>query len=214
MLQRREPRMAALWYASVAHHLHREIANLAKLLTGATGGLGAHILDTLRRDNKTMRIICLVRATDNDTARRRVSESLTLRKKQALTDDSDRRVWCMPVHFDKPDLGLPTEVLEHIQKETTHIIHVRPAYLHQRTITDTKTGSMGSQFLPLPQILRQRARRRSAPPPCSRTLLSELRQLHLLLQHSQRSQPGQISPITRGNLNHTTQQRSIGLLEK
>jgi amino acid adenylation domain-containing protein/thioester reductase-like protein len=44
------------------------------LLTGATGMLGVHVLDTVLRDYPDLEVTCLVRAGDDDAARRRLAE--------------------------------------------------------------------------------------------------------------------------------------------
>ncbi|KAI6707833.1 hypothetical protein JHW43_009638 [Diplocarpon mali] len=94
------------------------------VLTGATGGLGAHILDILRDNPAVSRVICLVRAKDDATACERVSSSLTRRRKQPLSSqDAEQRVWCIPVHFDAADLGIPKGVREEIRATASHFIH-------------------------------------------------------------------------------------------
>ncbi|KAK6579466.1 hypothetical protein PZA11_008061 [Diplocarpon coronariae] len=94
------------------------------VLTGATGGLGAHILDILRDNPAVSRVICLVRAKDDATACERVSSSLTRRRKQPLSSqDAEQRVWCIPVHFDAVDLGIQKGVTEEIRATASHFIH-------------------------------------------------------------------------------------------
>ncbi|KAG0645137.1 Nonribosomal peptide synthase, partial [Hyphodiscus hymeniophilus] len=92
------------------------------ILTGATGALGAHILDLLRKDPLITQIICLVRAVDHFTARSRVSASLLKRKKSSL-EISDPKVWCSPYKLNQADIGISDMELSHIRQNATHIIH-------------------------------------------------------------------------------------------
>ncbi|KAK0119351.1 hypothetical protein ONS95_010804 [Cadophora gregata] len=93
------------------------------ILTGATGGLGAHILNTLQDNPSVNRIVCLVRATGNNEARARVSKSLTERKFPSLYPNSGDKVLCMPVQLDHPNLGLSAEAICNLRNTVTHIIH-------------------------------------------------------------------------------------------
>lgn len=92
-----------------------------KVLTGATGALGAFILDILRNDASIERIICLVRAADDNEARSRVSNSLAVRGKQILS--ASPRVACYRYFNDRPKLGLSDEAYAEIMSTMTHVIH-------------------------------------------------------------------------------------------
>ncbi|KAK2624889.1 hypothetical protein QTJ16_006082 [Diplocarpon rosae] len=97
---------------------------ISVVLTGATGGLGAHILDILRKNSAISRVICLVRAQDGATACERVSTSLMRRHKQPLSSqDIEQRVWCIPVQLSMADLGVSTKVIEEIRGAASHFIH-------------------------------------------------------------------------------------------
>ncbi|PVH75981.1 acetyl-CoA synthetase-like protein [Cadophora sp. DSE1049] len=99
-------------------------SDLTVVLTGATGGLGAHILNALQNDSSVNRIVCLVRAADSTEARKRVSESLTKRKLPPLpAQGSEDKIWCIPVQLGDPQLGISTEVIGTLKENTTHIIH-------------------------------------------------------------------------------------------
>lgn len=50
------------------------------VLTGATGALGAHILDLLRSEDTVASIYCFVRAADQTAARERVCKALEQRR--------------------------------------------------------------------------------------------------------------------------------------
>lgn len=92
-----------------------------KVLTGATGALGAYILDILRNDASIERIICLVRARDDHEARGRVSKSLVDRGMPSLS--ASPRVACYQYFNDRPQLGLSDEAYGQILSTMTHVIH-------------------------------------------------------------------------------------------
>jgi thioester reductase-like protein len=92
------------------------------VLTGATGALGAHILDQLRSDPSVSQIYCLVRAADATAAFERVSKSLAFRKRRPL-DPSDCKVLCVTAKLGKPKLGLTDDMYTLLAERTTLIIH-------------------------------------------------------------------------------------------
>ncbi|TVY36248.1 Adenylate-forming reductase [Lachnellula occidentalis] len=90
------------------------------VLTGATGGLGAHILDILLHNPVFSQIICLVRAKDEQEATLKVSANLQARK---LSLPAPSRLKCVPVVLGRADLGLSAEVLELIRREAGCFVH-------------------------------------------------------------------------------------------
>lgn len=90
------------------------------ILTGATGALGAHILDFLR-SSCTSSIICLVRASCQEAANERVNKSLTQRQKASLT--ASKNISCFPVKISEPQLGLSQGDYTFLVQNTTLIIH-------------------------------------------------------------------------------------------
>ncbi|KAM0228652.1 hypothetical protein ACHAP5_011884 [Fusarium lateritium] len=91
------------------------------VLTGATGFLGAHILDLLRQDPKVEKVYCLLRADTPSAAQKRVSEAVKQRGMRAL-DRSDK-VICLSCNLTDSDLGLTKEDHERILDSATTIIH-------------------------------------------------------------------------------------------
>ncbi|KAF2832024.1 acetyl-CoA synthetase-like protein [Ophiobolus disseminans] len=96
------------------------------VLTGATGALGAHILDLLQKSKNVQTIYCLVRGADENAARERVSKAL---QQRGLGDPSpsninDDKVKVTQAQMGDPHLGLSDELYQHLAKETTSIIHV------------------------------------------------------------------------------------------
>ena len=92
------------------------------MLTGATGALGAHILDQLRSDENVSRIVCLVRAASPTAARERVVKSLLYRKKAPL-DLSDSNVVVEVAKLGDRKLGLPEDRYDSLKDQVTTIIH-------------------------------------------------------------------------------------------
>lgn len=92
------------------------------VLTGATGFLGAHILDLLLQDSTTSKIFCLVRAHSPDDAANRVSDSLASRGLSTPDGDSSRLV-CLPCNLPNPKLGLEGADWDQIAGQATVLIH-------------------------------------------------------------------------------------------
>ncbi|KAI9700250.1 MAG: hypothetical protein M1836_002264 [Candelina mexicana] len=94
------------------------------VLTGATGALGAHLLDILRECPTVSHIYCLVRASDANTAHERVNKSLLARGKSPLSSSSSKgRITCVVTKLGASRLGLSDEIYESIAKQVTLIVH-------------------------------------------------------------------------------------------
>ncbi|KAM0721615.1 hypothetical protein Q7P37_002540 [Cladosporium fusiforme] len=94
------------------------------VLTGATGALGAHVLDQYRSLASVRKVYCLVRGADVHAAEERVAKALEYRKLRALTDDPDGKVVVLPAHLADPRLGLNDETYCTVAREATVIMHV------------------------------------------------------------------------------------------
>jgi thioester reductase-like protein len=96
------------------------------VLTGATGALGAHILDLLQNNKSVERIYCLVRGADEHAAKKRVSEALEQRGLTGLasSDQADGKVRVLAAQLSDEHLGLSTELYDQLAKEATCIVHV------------------------------------------------------------------------------------------
>ncbi|KAI9844350.1 MAG: putative NRPS-like protein biosynthetic cluster [Sclerophora amabilis] len=92
------------------------------ILTGATGALGAHLLDIYRERDSVSRIVCLVRAKDAASARERVNKSLLVRGKRTL-DTSNDKVICFTSKLGDENLGLPIEIYNDLASRATIILH-------------------------------------------------------------------------------------------
>ncbi|MCJ1356353.1 MAG: hypothetical protein MMC33_006348 [Icmadophila ericetorum] len=105
------------------YHSSISSGNKVVLLTGATGCLGAHILSQLRTDPSIAKIICLVRATNEVAACRRVQKSLLQRRRHGL-DRGDEKVEICVGKAGAPNLGLGDGTsYGFVQDKVTHIIH-------------------------------------------------------------------------------------------
>lgn len=101
---------------------HGEIA----VLTGATGALGAHILDLLRNSDTVSSIYCLVRGTNKLAAEERVSKALEQRGFEGLSksNTANHKVKVVRAQLGEPRLGLPDEVYSHLAKRANVIFHI------------------------------------------------------------------------------------------
>ncbi|MFE7117709.1 thioester reductase domain-containing protein, partial [Streptomyces sp. NPDC057654] len=90
------------------------------LLTGATGFLGAFLLDRLlHRTDATVH--CLVRAADEEGARRRLRASL--RRFGLTADDTWRRVVAVPGDLTSPGFGLGAAGFDALAREADTVVH-------------------------------------------------------------------------------------------
>ena len=97
-------------------------SNEVIVLTGATGSLGAHILDQLVRRNDVAKVICLSRATDHQESLKRVEKSLAERSR-ILSAEARAKIISFAADVNRPDLGLAPEQLEMLQLHSTAVIH-------------------------------------------------------------------------------------------
>ncbi|KAF2134248.1 thioester reductase [Dothidotthia symphoricarpi CBS 119687] len=96
------------------------------VLTGATGALGAHILKLLQKSENVGTIYCLVRGSDEQAAKERVSKAL---EQRGLLDSSSQqrlgeKVKVVQAQLSDERLGLSEELYDYLAKEATSIIHV------------------------------------------------------------------------------------------
>ena len=95
------------------------------VLTGATGALGAHVLDQYRAKDSVAKIYCLVRGADEHAAHERVNKALQQRKLKPLsTEGGDEKVVVLQATLSDAQLGLKNAMYEQIAREATVIMHV------------------------------------------------------------------------------------------
>lgn len=93
------------------------------VLTGATGSLGAHIVDQLRRKPTVSQIICLNRASNHQEASKRTQASLEARGLPPLLANDSTEVISLAAELDKPHLGLSPQQYDDIANKVTCVIH-------------------------------------------------------------------------------------------
>ncbi|EMC91304.1 hypothetical protein BAUCODRAFT_152577 [Baudoinia panamericana UAMH 10762] len=95
------------------------------VLTGATGALGAHVLNQYRKKPEVRKVYCLVRGSDEHAAFERVNKALTQRKLPALDGAKQEcKVQIVQASLGENRLGLSDETYQSIAKEATVIMHV------------------------------------------------------------------------------------------
>lgn len=103
---------------SFDHHKDRVV-----ILTGATGALGAHILEILLQDSKVARVYCLVRAESPEQASGRVLASLKSRGLRSCEIGKDSKLVSLPCRLQDHKLGLAGSEWERLADEATLMIH-------------------------------------------------------------------------------------------
>lgn len=103
------------------------------VLTGATGGLGAHLLNHYRDSTSVSHVYCLARGANTHAATERVNKSLTSRGLPALhscssqsndtSHDLHTRIEVLPCKLSDPKLGLDSTTYRHLAATATLIIH-------------------------------------------------------------------------------------------
>lgn len=93
------------------------------LLTGATGHLGAHLLDQLSYNTNVSQVICLSRPRQQQDPQRRQQQANTMRG-ITLSDSAWAKVrFITSNQLQQPELGLPHEEYRRLVRTVTHIVH-------------------------------------------------------------------------------------------
>ncbi|KAI1426339.1 hypothetical protein F5Y12DRAFT_794552 [Xylaria sp. FL1777] len=98
------------------------------VLTGATGGLGAHVLNELISDSRVAKVYCLLRGQSRFAAKERVFKALIKRKLRTekelqCSGGPYNKILCLPGDLAALNLGLSDEDRSCIINDATHIIH-------------------------------------------------------------------------------------------
>ena len=96
------------------------------VLTGATGALGAHILDLLQKAPSIETVYCLVRGADEHAATERVGKAPDQRGlvSPVSSNTPNGKVKVVPAQLGEERLGLSDEVYDYLAKNATSIVHV------------------------------------------------------------------------------------------
>lgn len=115
---------------------HREVV----LLTGATGGLGSHLLKTLlsQTHRKVKKVVCLVRPQAPLHASDRIHETLRYRKIALPT--STISVEYLNADLSLPNFGLSVAAFEDLRKAVTLCIHAAWPVNFNASLTSFKTS--------------------------------------------------------------------------
>ncbi|MCZ4125223.1 non-ribosomal peptide synthetase [Streptomyces sp. H39-S7] len=97
------------------------------LLTGATGFIGAHLLDALLRSGRRQ-VVCLIRADTPAQARRRLEEAL--RGYGLRLDAADPRITVLPGDLARPGLGLDAATRSAVERGTGEVFHAGAGVHH------------------------------------------------------------------------------------
>ena len=97
-------------------------ANQVIVLTGATGTVGRELLARMLR-NSAARVICVVRAPNDEAAVRRLSDTLDELSHHQLTSEERSRVSALRGDITSDRLGLNQAKWDALAAETTRIVH-------------------------------------------------------------------------------------------
>ena len=92
------------------------------VLSGATGSLGANIIDQLTRRKEVAKVICLSRAKSHADSEKRLADSLVQRQRNLLPE-AQGKVVSYAADVNRPDLGLSAEEYASVRDSLTSIIH-------------------------------------------------------------------------------------------
>jgi hypothetical protein len=110
---------------SVLSNFHQQRTHFCprlQILTGATGSLGAHILDQLTSSPEVSRVICLSRAKSHEDSLSRVHESLRIRQRR-LFPEASSKIRSLAADVNKEDLGLQPSEYDELRRQATAVIH-------------------------------------------------------------------------------------------
>ncbi len=102
----------------------RSVDGETVLLTGATGALGAHVLDQLRNKPNISKIYCLVRGADEHAAYERVSKALEQRLLRPLTASNGPKVFVLQAQLSDHRLGLDERSYRQLAREVSIMLHL------------------------------------------------------------------------------------------
>lgn len=105
--------MSAIHFHSISH------TDNTKILTGATGSIGAHTLFELLRDDSVSIIFCLTRRTSPWEA---ILHNL-LDRELYITPGQASKIVALNSALDQPNLGLQDTLIRRMQASVTQIIH-------------------------------------------------------------------------------------------
>jgi thioester reductase-like protein len=128
-------------------HQHRDERDVV-VLTGATGALGAQVLDVLRSDSRVSKIYCLVRGANPLAAQERVNKALSQRGLSPLgTLHNDVKIEVLQATLFEAKLGFDEETYNRLLEESTMIMHLAWSVnfrLHLRSFAQSDLAGLQS----------------------------------------------------------------------
>nr|CAG8993142.1 Non reducing polyketide synthase [Penicillium sclerotiorum] len=91
------------------------------LVTGATGGLGSHIVQKLAEDRTVAQVVCINRRSSVPAKTRQQDAFLT--RGIALTPGARAKLRILDTDTSKPQLGLPPHEYSLLVQNVTHLVH-------------------------------------------------------------------------------------------
>ncbi|KAI4222337.1 MAG: hypothetical protein L6R36_006221 [Xanthoria steineri] len=110
-------------------------------LTGATGGLGAHILAQLLDRPNVSKVYCLLRGADGVERLQRTFEH------NQLTIHAEDKICVLTCELSAPKLGLDDASYTHLASQVTHVIHCAWPVNFQLALTAFEPSIQGLQNL-------------------------------------------------------------------
>ncbi|OAX43282.1 L-aminoadipate-semialdehyde dehydrogenase [Rhizopogon vinicolor AM-OR11-026] len=114
------------------------------VLTGATGSLGAYILDELLSDTSVVTVYCLCRAKNDADASSRVAASMKTRKLLSRYVQNQARIKALAADLSANKLGLQSDVYNEIATQATLVIHNAWAVNFNLAISSFETHIRGA----------------------------------------------------------------------
>ncbi|KAI1416212.1 putative polyketide synthase [Hypoxylon sp. FL1857] len=105
------------------HYTYTKPQGKCVLITGATGGLGSHLVAKALARTGVTRVVCLNRRNNKQDARERQKQSLLQKGTGVSPDDVMDRIDVIETDLSKPNLGLSEEAYDSLCGSVTHIVH-------------------------------------------------------------------------------------------
>ncbi|KAF1953935.1 hypothetical protein CC80DRAFT_517873 [Byssothecium circinans] len=103
------------------HYMNGDLGEVI-VLTGATGALGAHILNLLRDSDSVSTVYCLVRGSNKNAAKERITKALEQRGLGGIA--AGDKVTVVQAQLGEPRLGLSDSLYSYLAARTDLVLHV------------------------------------------------------------------------------------------
>jgi acyl carrier protein len=127
------------------------------VLTGATGALGAHLLNFYRELDSCKKIFCLVRGSDIEASTGRVNEALEQRGLVGLENsqdesknNTDNKVQVLQASLGDDQLGLSAQDYARVAQDVSIVMHVAWSVNFRMRLRSFAKDNIASKLFPLP----------------------------------------------------------------